>query len=245
MRPVLFRWGNLTIWSYPAMLYLGLVLGVLAGNIAAHLAGINAFRVYVATLILIVPALAGARLLYVAIHWNDYRHQPRRIWNRREGGYVMYGGLPLMLVCSIPLLHALQLNFGQFWDVATFTIFAGMIFTRVGCLLHGCCGGRASHSWFGVCLPDSHGIWKKRIPTQALEAMCAAVLFISAAFVWHRMPFPGALFLFVTLGYSSARFMMEFAREREPESGVFRIAHGISALAFLSSLITLTLYWQS
>ena len=226
------------------MLYLGLVFGVLVGNIAAHVAGTNAFRVYVATLILIIPALAGARLLYVAVHWNDYRHRPRRIWNRREGGYVMYGGLPLMLVCSIPLLHALRLNFGRFWDVATFTIFVGMIFTRIGCLLHGCCGGRASHSWFGVCLPDSQGIWKKRIPTQVLEAMCAAVILICAATVWRRMPFPGALFLFVTLGYSFARFIMEFAREAEAGSGIFRIAHVVSGFAFLSSFLTLTLFWR-
>jgi phosphatidylglycerol:prolipoprotein diacylglycerol transferase len=226
------------------MLYLGLVFGVLAGNVAAHIAGIDALRAYFATLILIIPALAGARLLYVAKNWKLYHHNPRRIWNRREGGYVMYGGLPLMLVCSIPLAHALRLNFGAFWDVATFTIFVGMIFTRVGCLLHGCCGGRTSHSWFGLCLPDSQGIWKKRIPTQALEAMCAAVILISAALVWRRMPFPGALFLFVTLGYSLARFVMEFAREPEAGSGVFRIAHYVSGIAFLSSFLTLTLFWR-
>jgi len=225
------------------MLYLGLVCGVLAGNIASHIAGINAFRAYTATLILIIPALAGARLFYVAIHWNDYRHHPRRIWNRREGGYIMYGGLPLMLVCSIPLLHALRLQFGAFWDVATFTIFVGMILTRIGCLLHGCCGGRPSQSWFGVYLPDSQGVWKKRIPTQALEATCAAVILFSAAVVWRRMPFPGALFLFVTLGYSFARFIMEFARDRDPESGVFRVAHAVSMLAFTTSFFTLTLCW--
>jgi hypothetical protein len=70
MRPVLFRWGKLTIWSYPAMLYLGLVLGVVAGNVAAHTAGIDPLRTYFAILILIIPALAGARLLYVAMNWT-------------------------------------------------------------------------------------------------------------------------------------------------------------------------------
>jgi phosphatidylglycerol:prolipoprotein diacylglycerol transferase len=243
MRPILFHWRKLTIWSYPAMLYFGLLFGVWAGNIAAHAAGVNALRVYIATLILIIPALIGARLLYVAVHWNKYCHHPRRIWNRREGGSVMYGGLPLALLFSIPLLRVLHLNFGAFWDVTSFTIFVGMIFVRTGCLLNGCCGGRASSSWFTAYLPNSRGVWEKRIPTQALEVMCAAVLLISAAFVWHRAPFPGALFLFLTLGYSSARFIMEFAREREPESGMFRIAHVVSVFLFASSLATLTLCW--
>lgn len=201
------------------MLYLGLVFGVLAGNVAAHIAGIDPLRSYFAILILIIPALTGARLLYVALNWKVYRSDPGRIWKRGDGGLVMYGGLPPMLLCSIPLLHAWHLNFGQFWDVSSFTICIGMIFARIGCLLNGCCGGRASNSWFSVYLPNSRGVWEKRVPTQVLEAMCAAVLLISAAFVWRRAPFPGALFLFVTLGYSSARFIMEFAREREPNRG--------------------------
>jgi len=79
MRPVLFTWRGLTIYSYPAMLYIGLVLGVTAGNLIAHANGIDALRVYVATLILIVPALAGARLLYVAAEWPRYRNNLGRI----------------------------------------------------------------------------------------------------------------------------------------------------------------------
>ena len=46
MRPVLFKWRRLTVWSYPAMVYLGLVAGVVAGNVAANAAGLDAFRVY-------------------------------------------------------------------------------------------------------------------------------------------------------------------------------------------------------
>lgn len=225
------------------MLYLGLLFGVLAGNVAARMGGIDPLRTYFATLILMIPALAGSRLLYVALNWKVYRNNPNRIWNRGEGGLVMYGGLPLMLLCSVPLLHALQLDFGKFWDVSSFTICVGMIFARAGCLLNGCCGGCPSSWCLSAYLPNSRGVWERRIPTQVLEAMSAAVLLISAVFVWHQAPFPGALFLFVTLGYSSARFVMEFARDREPESGVFRMAHAVSAFAFATSFVTLTLCW--
>jgi phosphatidylglycerol---prolipoprotein diacylglyceryl transferase len=243
MRPVLFRWRSLTVWSYPAMLYLGLVFGVMAGNIAAHKAGVNAFRAYIATMILIIPALAGARLLFVAVHWNVYRNDLARIWNRREGGYVMYGGLPLMLVLSIPLLRALRLNFGAFWDVSSFTILVGMMFTRIGCLLNGCCCGRPSDSWISLPLPDTGGVWERRLPTQVFEAFSAALLLVCAIFIWPSRPFAGAVFLVVVLGYSGVRFFTEFARERRPGAGVFRIAHAVSCVAFVSSAAALLLYW--
>ena len=122
MRRVLFRWRGFRIWSYPAMLYLGLVAGVATGNLAAHATGVDAFRVFVATLILIPPAVFGARLLYVATHWNQYRNRPARIWNRQEGGMAMYGGLPIMLLLSMPVLAVLGLGFGGFWDAASLTI---------------------------------------------------------------------------------------------------------------------------
>ena len=61
------------------MLYLGLVAGVVVGDIAARRAGLSTFRVYVVTCLLMVPALAGARLLHVAGHWSFYRQNRQLI----------------------------------------------------------------------------------------------------------------------------------------------------------------------
>jgi phosphatidylglycerol---prolipoprotein diacylglyceryl transferase len=244
MRPILFQWRKLTIWSYPAMLYSGLVAGVAAGNLAAREAGIDTLHAYIATLILIIPALAGARLLFVAVHWGLYRHNLPRMWNRREGGYIMYGGLPVVLLLSIPLLRALQLNFGMFWDVSSFTILVGMIFTRTGCFLNGCCFGRKSSSWLSMRLPDHRGIWDRRLPTQIFEGLCAGLMLICAILIWRSRPFPGSVFLFVTLGYSLLRFLTEFAREAAPGASRFRIAHVISSIAFLSSAAVLLIHWR-
>ena len=225
------------------MLYVGLTLGVVASNIVAHAAGLNPLRVYIATMVLIVPALIGARLLFVASEWRYYRRNPRRIWNRSEGGFMMYGAVPVMLLCSLPLLRALHLNFGAFWDVSTFTILVGMIFTRVGCLLNGCCAGRQTVGWFGIRLPDTYGVWQRRVPTQALEAACAAILLGIAVVMWGRAPFPGALFLLIMLSYASARLVLELARERENSGRQFRIAYALSVVFVLGSISALALNW--
>ena len=85
MRPVLFRWRGMDVHSYPAMLYTGLVVGVFAGNVAAHASHLDAGKVFAATFLLIIPALAGARLLFVASHWQSYRDDIKQIWNPADG----------------------------------------------------------------------------------------------------------------------------------------------------------------
>jgi prolipoprotein diacylglyceryltransferase len=239
MRPLLFTWRGIKVWSYPAMLYVGLVVGVAAGNIAAHAAGLDAFRVYVATLLLIPPSLIGARLLHVAIHWDVYRHDRKRIWDRNEGGQAQYGGLAVMVPLSFPLLAALDIPLGGFWDVSSFTILVGMIFTRVGCLLNGCCVGRPSER-LGVYLPNSHGVWQKRIPTQVLEGLWALLLVVSSAMIWHLMPFSGALFLYVVAGYALGRLVLESSREHPPGASAFTIHHAISIGMIVLSFVAFT-----
>lgn len=224
------------------MLYLGLVVGVVAGNVAAHIAGIDTFRVFVATLVLIVFGLIGARLSHVASHWSAYRQDLRQIWNRNQGGQDHYGGLAVILPFSVPLLAGLRLPLGAFWDVAVFTLLCTLLFGRVGCLLNGCCAGRAYKGWGSAHLPDHRGLWERRIPTQCLEAAWGTVLLISAAVLWPRMPFPGALFLSFAAVYASGRLWLISMRDRRAESKV-GIHYAYSLLLIVFSLATLTSRW--
>ncbi len=232
-------WGR-PVHSYPAMLYVGLVVGVVASNFAAHVAGLDAFRAYIATIALIIPSLIGARLLHVAAHWKVYRLDRARIWDLREGGMAQYGGLVLGVPLSVPLLNALNLPFGAFWDISSFTMLVGMIFTRIGCLLNGCCSGRPSTIRGSMYLPNHMGVWENRIPTQLLEAGLAIVLLSSSVVIWQRLPFPGALFLFVTAGYASGRLVLESSRELADTKRRFTIHHAISLLIIGLSIAALT-----
>jgi len=243
MRRILFQWHGIKIFSYPAMLYFGLLFGIVAGNFAAHVANLNSAHVFVATLLLLVPALVGARLLFVVSHWEYYRREPKRIWRRSEGGGALYGGLPLALLVSLPLLHILRLPFGAFWDVATFTILIGMILARIGCLLNGCCAGRTTEGWLALYLPDHQGIWQRRMPTQLLEAAWAIVLLIGAIVIWHQMPFQGALFLLALAGYSTGRFWLEFTRESQDRVGKIQLYQTTSLVLVVLSLMTFFVVW--
>ena len=225
------------------MLYLGLLTGILAGNAAAHAAGLDPFRAYCATLTLLVAGLIGGRLFHIARRWRWYRSHPGHFWNRSEGGTAMYGGFLAMLPLSIPLLAALRLPFAVFWDTMVFTTLVLLIFARFGCLMHGCCSGRPSRSFIGVRLPNAAGVWERRLPTPLLEATCCAGLLLFAVTTWWSLPFPGALALVSGAGYGAGRLVLQSTRESEPSAARFTLHHAISLALVVLSLFELHIRW--
>jgi phosphatidylglycerol---prolipoprotein diacylglyceryl transferase len=222
MRRVLFHVGGRQIWSYPALLYVGLVSGFYVMYAIAPRLGMPATAAALAVLVMFVPALAGSRLWFVLDHWAIYRHDPRRIWRLSEGGMTLYGGLVLALLLSPALLSAFGLGFWQFWDGATFTMLVGMLVTRVGCLLNGCCAGRCSEAWFALRLPDHRGEWERRYPVQLLEiAAATTLLVVSAMLLSVHLP-SGTVFGVALFGYASARLLIDPLRQRPPAPGAGR-----------------------
>ena len=236
MRRTLFRWGSISIHSYPVMLYLGIVVGIYAQLYVAYSVGLNLIRTLGATIFLLIAALLGARLFFVIRNWRVYREQPRRIWWFSEGGATMYGGLLLSLPFSIPLLAVFEIPFGRFWDVASFTMLIGMIITRFGCLLNGCCSGRPTSRWFGINLPDCEGVWRRRIPVQVFEAAWAMVV-LAGAVMLRRQPFEGALFLFTVSAYGVGRIVLEHMRDKQDRVMGINLAQAISTVLVTVSLV--------
>jgi phosphatidylglycerol:prolipoprotein diacylglycerol transferase len=241
VRRVLFSVRGVSVWSYPALLYVGLVSGFYVMYAIAPAMGMDRGRAALAALILFAPAIAGARLWFVLDHWPIYRHESRRIWRHAEGGLTLYGGLVLALVLSPPILAAMRLRFADFWDGATFTMLVGMVFTRVGCLLNGCCSGRRSDGLFGLWLPDHMGRWDRRHPV-ALFEMASSLLLLggSAALLELRLP-PGTIFGFGLAGYACVRLALDRLRVPSPRSSV---SHRVALSAFLGcSLLASAAGW--
>jgi len=227
--------------TYPVLLYVGVVAGVVAQNAVANADGLPSGRVYLATLMLLPLALAGGRLLHVAAHWTDYRDDARRIFDRSSGGMALYGGLVIMLPASTLVLALLAVPYWPFWDVALFPILIAMVCARVGCLLNGCCAGRPTDGRCGMWLCDVHGGWARRVPTQLLEAALAAALLIVALALRTVLPQPGQLFLLVAALFGAGRVVLQPLRADRAHDAVMRlisvsmIAGGLAGLLLLGS----------
>ena len=111
-----------------------------------------------------------------------------------------------------------------------------LIFFRIGCLLNGCCAGRPSTGRLALHLPNHRGVWRRRIPTQLLEAAWAALLLVAAIALWRRLPFDGALFLSAIAGYGIGRLVLESTRERQDR----RIGGATLQRAILLALVVLS-----
>ena len=229
MRAILFRIHGIPVHSYPTMLYLGIVLGIEAQLCAARAIGLDTSRTLAVTLLLLMAALFGARLLFVVTAWHRCRRAPRQILRFTDGGASMYGGLFLAVPLSIPLTAALGIPFAHFWDVASFTMLVGLVVTRVGCLLNGCCAGRATGGWLALELPDHRGVRARRIPTQLLDGGWGLVVLAGAAWLWtERVPFPGALLLYTLGAYGAGRIVLEALRDAPDRLGGIRLHRAIS-----------------
>lgn len=232
MRPVLFTVGGRRIWSYPALLYAGLLTGFYVMYAIAPAVGCASAPAALSLLILFAPALAGARLWFVVDHWSYYRREPARAWRRSEGGMTLYGGLVLAVALSPVVLTALAVSFAAFWDAATVAILVAMVFTRAGCLLNGCCSGRASDGRLTLCLPDHAGHRRRRHPVQIFEMTAAFTLLLgSVGMLLIRTP-QGTIFIFGLSGYACVRLALDRLRER-PGQIVTVSGHRTAAIVFL------------
>jgi len=198
--------------AYKVMLYLGCVAGVYAGAAVADGRGLNPSRFALVTIALLIPAFVGARAWFVLRHLDGYRNSPARIVARGEGGAGLFGGLLVAVAVSVPVLHLAGLPFWTFWDAASVTMLVGLLITRFGCLVNGCCAGARTDSWLGMVLPNAAGERERRYPTQLFEAGLAAVVLLCALAVRNVLP-DGTLFVGVVAVYCSGRLVLESLRE--------------------------------
>jgi phosphatidylglycerol:prolipoprotein diacylglycerol transferase len=243
VRRVLIEWRGVKLYSYPVMLYCGTLIGIWAGTYAAWLHGLNPGRVYLAMLLLFPVGLVGARLLFVISQWHLYRREPRRIWRQSEGGASLYGGLILFFLLSLPLLKILRISVGAFWDAGSITLLIGLIFTRVGCLLNGCCGGKPTSGPLAIYLPNIKGIWARRVPTQLLEASWATLILLGLVGLWNRLPFGGGLFLYTVAAYSLGRCWLETTRDDIETIGTVSLHQTIAVVLVAVCLAGFVLMW--
>jgi len=209
---------RLRLPAYTAMLYIGCVAGVYAGVAVADAEGLDATRFALVTVVLLVPAFAGARLWFVLQHLERFRADPGQVWRRAQGGSSVYGGLVCGVVASIPVLALADIPFWSFWDAASVTMLVGLIFTRVGCQLNGCCAGR-------------------RLPTPLLEAAWAAIVLAGALAIRPHLAHPGELFAVVVAAYAAGRLVLEPTRESPARVNlVFSAALLAAACAVLLTL---------
>ena len=199
------------------MVALGFLAGLWTASRRALLQGVPAEKVLDLGPWVIVGAILGARVLYVISYWKESfaGHPLNEIFMIWHGGLVYYGGLIGAVLASIIYIRRRDLPMWRTGDVMAPSIALGQVFGRIGCLLNGCCYGKAcSLPWAIVFPPEARGAppGVKLHPTQLYESLLNLLLYFGLATLYRRKKFEGQVFASYLVGYAVIRSFVELFR---------------------------------
>ncbi|MBL3540529.1 prolipoprotein diacylglyceryl transferase [Aminivibrio sp.] len=182
MRPVLFEFGGIKVYSYYVLWTFALCLAVfLTRRRMTDLYGLSDDDARVIIAFSFAGMLLGARAGTAVEFWQMYSAEPWRLLRFWEGGL---SAVPAFLGAGAAGIAASWKRGIPLWVTAdsaavpaAFTVALG----RWGCFLNGCCGGTETSVPWAVTFPGDPSA-ALRHPTQLYYAFGA--LFIGAALQW-------------------------------------------------------------
>ncbi len=258
MRPILFHIGSVPIRSYGFMVFVGFVIALWFTRRAAAIRFSGAEgetrrrgddekgrerRKKVRGTRPIVPddvsnvaliglwvGILGARLLFVAMDWKEYRNNPGDILKVWQGGMTAYGAIIFGLLYMAWYCRRQNISFLQMADLSAPAIAFVYAIGRIGCFLNGCCYGAPCNGWYCVVFwRDGHpelGRTPPSHPAQLYSTLMNLVIF-SILWFWYRRPHKrGEVFLgYVALFFVYRTVYEQFRKGFTADVFIFGLTH--------------------
>ena len=179
----------------------------------------------------VIAGIVGARLYYVIFSWDMYKDNLLDIFNLREGGLAIYGGVIAAVISVLVLAKVKHLSAPQIFDTIAMALLNGQMLGRWGNFFNREALGGYTDSLFAMRLPldavrssDVTEQMRRHIeridgvsyiqvhPTFLYESLwCMVLLIILFAYRKHKK-YEGELFLMYLFGYGLGRFWIEGLR---------------------------------
>ena len=179
----------------------------------------------------VIAGIVGARLYYVIFSWDLYKDNLLDIFNLREGGLAIYGGVIAAVISVLVLAKVKHLSAPQIFDTIAMALLNGQMLGRWGNFFNREAFGGYTDSLFAMRLPldavrssDVTEQMRRHIeridgvsyiqvhPTFLYESLwCMVLLIILFAYRKHKK-YEGELFLMYLFGYGLGRFWIEGLR---------------------------------
>jgi phosphatidylglycerol:prolipoprotein diacylglycerol transferase len=211
MHPRLLQIGPFTLYSFGLMVIIGFLAGVFLARRLAGERGLPGEAFVDAAVVMLFASVAGARLLFVALHWRDYSGlaEAAAIW---RGGMSFHGGLAAGVLAGVIYMRRLKLPVLALGDAAAPALALGYAIGRVGCLLNGCCyGGPTTLPW-GMHFPDADPRFLYH-PAQVYASILNLMLMAALIHAYRRPHRSGQVLALYLGGYSVYRFAIESLRK--------------------------------
>jgi len=249
MHPIAFYIGSFPVRWYGIMMAVAFFAGLWTATRRGRLANVSGDTITDLTLWLMAGSIVGARVVYVTTYWKqEFAGQPlSEIFMVQHGGLVYYGGLIGATLAGAAYLWWKKLPVWRIADVMAPSIALGSVFGRIGCLLNGCCYGRACELPWAITFrnPQAHDFSGTPLntplhPTEIYDALLNFILYLCLAWLFrNQWKFSavsriktGQIFALYLIGYAVCRSIVEFFRGDYPpdhiHAGIFTSAQLLS-----------------
>lgn len=258
MYPVLFRIGDFEITSFGLMMFLSFLSAGWILSLQLKRRNLDPEFAWDVLAWAALGGIAGAKIYYLALHWEDLLANPVGALTSR-GGLVWYGGLIGGILAYYWRARKHKMPLARTFDASAPALMMGYAVGRMGCFLVGDDYGLPTDSWVGIAFPNgappSTAGYLRTVggdipasvpdtavvavhPTQLYEVGLALILFGVLWKLSGRKLRPGQLFGAYLAFYAVERFLIEFVRAKGD-----RYLLGLSTSQLMSvALIALAAY---
>ena len=230
---VCFTVFGIDIMWYGVLIGIGFILATVISYRRAPRLGIKPDHFIDVMIWLIPAAIIGARAYYVIFNWEMYAGDWASIFNTRNGGLAVHGGILLGIIAVYIVSRIDSEDFLSLLDLCAPVLALGQAIGR----------------WGNFFNEEAHGVetdlpWAQIIdgkgyhPTFLYESVWCFLLFLFL--IWfsnHRRSFRGQIICLYFMLYSVERFFVESLRTDSLMIGSLRQAQVISIVLFAAGLI--------
>ncbi|WP_435790895.1 prolipoprotein diacylglyceryl transferase [Clostridium sp.] len=132
MEPIAFNIFGLPVAWYGIFIATGMMVGILLADFTSRLKNVNYDELLNITLISFPVAIIGARAYYVAFEFNQYKDNLLQVFNIRQGGLAIHGGVIFGMIAALLYTRYKKESLLKFADVAAPSIIIGQAIGRWG-----------------------------------------------------------------------------------------------------------------
>ena len=241
MHPILVQLGPLTIRYYGLMYVIAISIGfwLLAKEVRRKDLGLTTENLLDLLLWTVPLAIIGARLYYVAFHWDYYGARPLEILKIWEGGLAIHGGVLAGALVVYLYARSKRISFWALTDSVVPSLILGQAIGRIGNLMNGDAYGTPTTLPWGIHFPPESPVGRAypglaTHPSMIYEMLLNLMIF---SFLWgwarkrgFKDGFSTAMYFIL---YAAARSIVSFTRGDSLWLGPIRAAHVISVVFVL------------
>lgn len=216
---------------YGMIIGLGIMAGVAIAIYEAKRTKQNTETYFDLALYAVICSIIGARIYYVVFSWDSYKDDLLSIFNLREGGLAIYGGVIAAVITTYVFGRVKKISFGTLADTAGLGLILGQSIGRWGNFFNREAFGEYTNNLFAMQLPlnavrssDVTELMREHMevidgityiqvhPTFLYESLWNLAVLIGLLLWRKHKKFEGEIFLLYLLGYGAGRAWIEALR---------------------------------